>query len=440
MPLIQMDNNSKLSNKQYYINLIIVAIFTGLIISGYKLAISFVSKNMRLLLTFCKSQAGGFIYFLASFLLLALVVQLLTNLDKFSTMGSGIPVIYGLLNNKWTVKWQTALPIRFITSSLTVGSGLTLGREGPSVQLGGLVGEAVSKIQSVKDESAYKDYVSAGSASALAVAFNTPLAGVAFYIEELAKKINKQVFLTSTLTVLIAVTVSNFILPNQPTLLNVPHFPALSANYYLFVIGLAIVTAASGILFSYLILNSNKFYALSKVKDRYKFYLPFIIAAIWIYFDPHLFGVGEEMMEPNWAVSGNLRLLCYFYIAKLLLLFLAFGISVPGGNLVPLLVIGAVIGNLYASTLIYLGLLQPKDLYFFVLLALCAHFSAIVRTPITAALLVFEMSGGAFSYLFSLLLVSFTAYAIAEYCKVPAFYEDLYKKMLAKQANSSACK
>lgn len=420
------------SRKNYYLSLIEVAILTGIIISCYKLAISFVSNNMRAILAFCQKQSLGLVLFLLAFLCLAFIVQRLCTIDFFTTSGSGIPIIYGLVNNKWTVKWQKALPLRFITSSLTVGSGLTLGREGPSVQLGGLIGEAVAQVNNYQTPSDKNDYIATGSAAALAVAFNTPLAGIAFYLEELVHKISKHNFIAASLTVLIAVFSGNLIIKNQPTLPDIKQYAALQLKDYLLVIGLALVTACSGMLFSYLILNSSKFYNIVKIKDTYKYYLPFVVAAIWIYFDPRLFGVGEDMMEINFRDTGNIPLLLYFYLAKLLILFLAFGIKVPGGNLVPLLVIGALVGNLYASVLMQLGLIKAEQVYFFVLLALCAHFSTIVRTPITAVVLVFEMSGGAFNYLFSLILVSYIAYIIAEYCKVPAFYEDLYEKMLVK--------
>lgn len=423
------------NNKRHYVNLIIVAILTGVLISAYKLAISFVSQNMQAILALCRKQSSGLVLFIIALLSLAFCVQKLCQVDFFATSGSGIPIIYGLINNNWSVKWQKALPIRFITSSLTVGSGLTLGREGPSVQLGGLIADAVTKVRTCQNETDKNECIMAGSAAALAVAFNTPLAGIAFYIEELAHKLSKRTLIAACLTVLIAVFTGNLIIENKPTLANINQFAPVQLKDYLLVAGLAVMTGCSGVLFSYLILNSNKFYSLIKLKDTYKYYLPFIVAAIFLYFDPRLFGVGEDMMEIDFAHTGNISLLIYFYLAKLLLLFLAFGIKVPGGNLVPLLVIGALVGNIYASVLLNLGLIQANQVYFFVLLALCAHFSAIVRTPITAIILVFEMSGAAFSYLFSLVLVSFIAYIIAEYVHVPAFYEDLYAKMLVKQSN-----
>ena len=195
---------------------------------------------------------------------------------------------------------------------------------------------------------------------------------------------------------------------------------------YFIVALIGILAGLSGCLFNFLILNSNFLY-------RYlprQFVLPFTLIALLILCDPRLFGVGENMLEYSLKENVGLTTLIYFYLMKLLLLALAFGINVPGGTLVPLLVSGALLGNIYGTLLANLGQIDNSMIFFFVLLGMCGHFAAIVRTPLTAIILVWEISGGALAYMLCLVLVSLLAYMTAEFLRVPPFYEYLYDKML----------
>ena len=118
------------------------------------------------------------------------------------------------------------------------------------------------------------------------------------------------------------------------------------------------------------------------------------------------------------------------YFAKILLLSLAFGMGLSGGSLVPLLAIGAILGNIYATALFDMGLIPAERIFAISLIAMAGHFSAIVRTPIAAIILIVEMTGGAFSNILGLALVSFIAYLVAEIFKSKPFYEDLYERLL----------
>lgn len=401
----------------------LTGILTGLIITAYKSGLKVLSGLMRQLLTFTQNNPLYSWLFVLALLLIGLIVYMLTLHDPDS-LGSGIPVLYALIDRKKKNKWQRTLPLRFITSLLTVGSGLTLGREGPSVQMGGLVGQGVRELYAKEAEPRY--FIGAGAGAALAVAFNAPFAGICFSLEEMIKRFNKKAVCGSIVTVFFAVIASDCLLPNVPLLQAVPKFQLLSLRQYFIVALIGILAGLSGCLFNFLILNSNFLY-------RYlprQFVLPFTLIALLILCDPRLFGVGENMLEYSLKENVGLTTLIYFYLMKLLLLALAFGINVPGGTLVPLLVSGALLGNIYGTLLANLGQIDSSMIFFFVLLGMCGHFAAIVRTPLTAIILVWEISGGALAYMLCLVLVSLLAYVTAEFLRVPPFYEYLYDKML----------
>jgi H+/Cl- antiporter ClcA len=110
--------------------------------------------------------------------------------------GSGIPQVEGVLLRKLDMSWWRVILGKFIGGILSIGSGLSLGREGPSVQLGAAVGQGFSKVfKRVKIEEKY--LITSGASAGLAAAFNEPLAGVMFALEEVHKNFSPLVLLSA---------------------------------------------------------------------------------------------------------------------------------------------------------------------------------------------------------------------------------------------------
>ena len=107
---------------------------------------------------------------------------------KFAPLisGSGIPQVSAQLAGRLQVPWRRVLPGKFIGGLLTLGGSLTMGREGPSVQIGASVGQAFGDLAR-RPLSARNFLISSGAAAGLAAAFNAPIAGVVFAMEELHK-------------------------------------------------------------------------------------------------------------------------------------------------------------------------------------------------------------------------------------------------------------
>src|ERR1044071_5778965 len=100
--------------------------------------------------------------------------------------GSGIPHLKGVLHRLRTLDWRRVLPVKFIAGTLAIGGGLALGREGPTVQMGGAVGDAVwSWLKSPPRE--HRTLIAAGAGAGLAAAFNAPLSGLIFVLEEVRR-------------------------------------------------------------------------------------------------------------------------------------------------------------------------------------------------------------------------------------------------------------
>ncbi len=425
--------NRQIRNRWRLLNLsalglfLITGVVCGVVITAFKEGINFVARLMQAFLAQASGTWTGRALFLGAFLVFASIIYLCNQKDEH-IKGSGIPVIYGLLDKKFKVNWKKTLPLKFFTSMATVGSGLTLGREGPSVQIGGLVGQMVHHLSGTKENIRY--FVGSSAGAGLAVAFNAPMAGVLFTVEEIYKKTDRKVFLSTAVTVFSAIMVSNLLVGNSPALEKIPLLKAEGPSMYGYYALLGILTGLSGVLFNGMVIGGKRRAPSIPLPDYLKFILPFLATALVLLMDSRLFGSGEPFILLPLGDNVSIGTLAYFYVAKLFLLTIIFAVGTPGGSLVPLLVLGSLLGNLYASILASLGLISPDLILVFSMLAMCGHFSAIVRTPITAILLILEMTGGAFEYLLALAVVSLLSYTVAELLRSKPFYDHLYEYMV----------
>ena len=158
---------------------IILGIFTGLLIGIFKKIIGLLAGFMDGFLISGTSKDK--LIFMALIILIGIISFFILKNDK-NTKGSGIPVMTGMMEGTIGVSSEKTIIGKFIASVLTIGSGLTVGREGPSVQLGGLAGDIVGKFF----PKLYRNlFIGSAAASGFAVAFNAPVASLIFAVEEI---------------------------------------------------------------------------------------------------------------------------------------------------------------------------------------------------------------------------------------------------------------
>ena len=409
---------------------VILGIIVGLLIGAFKRLIGLVSGFMDGYLR--SGQSLDKIIFMALIIFIGLITYFILKRDK-NTKGSGIPVMTGMLEGEFEVNSEKTIVSKFIASVLTIGSGLTVGREGPSVQLGGLAGDIVGKFFPKTDR---KLFIGSAASSGFAVAFNAPVAALIFDVEEIFRTHNFNTFITSAITIVSAEITAGLVFGDFPSLEGIPIFDNIKITSLWMIFILGIITGLSGVLFNKLVIGSKDVYKKIKVPGLVKYLAPFILTGLVLLMDPRLFASGEELIYLPALGTNKLSSLVYMYLAKILLLSLAFGVGLSGGSLVPLLAIGAILGNIYGTILVDFGLVPVSMVYAISLISMAGHFSAIVRTPLTAIILILEMTGGAFSNILALAVVSFVAYLIAELFKSEPFYEDLYDRLLLTEKSS----
>ncbi|GFP77421.1 ClC family H(+)/Cl(-) exchange transporter [Clostridium fungisolvens] len=406
---------------------IIVGIFSGLLIVFYRLALE---KAEEFRNKFIVMNSSNILVDIVWFLLLIIGAIIVGKLVENEPMisGSGIPQVEAILRGRLKMNWLPVIIKKFIGGVISIGAGLSLGREGPSIQLGAAVGQGFSKIfKRLKVEERY--LITSGASAGLSAAFNAPLAGVMFALEEVHKHFSPLVLFSAMSASLTADVVSRYFFGLSPVF-NFQHINLLPLETYGYIIILGIVVGLFGVIYNYSLMNTLKIYEKQKwLSARFKPIIPFVLAGILMIFLPVVLGGGHSII--NELISGNftMKMLLIILFVKFLYSMISFGSGAPGGIFFPLLVLGALTGGIYGKILVHFFSLNPMYVNNFIILAMAGYFAAIVRAPITGSILITEMTGS-LTHLLSLSIVSIVAYIVADLLKSEPIYESLLERIL----------
>lgn len=342
--------------------------------------------------------------------------------------GSGVPQVKGTILGYFTPDWLKTLAGKFVGGAIAILAGLSLGREGPSIQLGASIAQGMGDyIGSSRTER--KVLIASGGGAGLAAAFNAPLAGVMFAMEEIFKYFSPVVLLSAMVSAVIADFISKTAFGTNPVF----HFELQSLiplrGYWLLVL-LGAVLGVSGAFYNYVLIGWQQFYKkISWLNTRTMPIIPFLLAGVMGLIFPVVLGGGHTLIDQltETAPLGGLILLLG---VKFLFSTISFGSGAPGGIFFPLLVMGATIGAIFGNIAIHLGY-DSVLFYNFVVLAMAGYFTAIVRAPITGTILLVEMTG-TFTHLLSLAIVSISAYVLADLLKSAPVYDTMLDNMVVE--------
>lgn len=345
--------------------------------------------------------------------------------------GSGIPHLKSVLLGEKELRWARVLPVKFAAGVLGIGGGLTLGREGPTVQMGGATGLMVSRWFGVKPgEGERKALISAGAGAGLAAAFNAPLAGVIFVLEELQGSFTPVIFVAAFLASVSADVMGRLLAGDTPVF-HLPHMASPHLAVLLPALFLGLIAGLGGVIFNRCLLGSlDAFERLQRGPIWIGGALAGAIAGLAGWFYPGVAGGGGVLTDQ--ALTGEIALLVLpaLILVRFALTMLSYGNGSAGGIFAPLLVIGALGGLLAgrgAHALAPLWLPHPEV---FVVLGMGAFFTAIVRAPLTGIVLMVEMTGE-YGFMLPLLVSCLAAYGVAEGLGNTPIYEALRERSRA---------
>ena len=339
--------------------------------------------------------------------------------------GSGIPHLKGVLLHIRTLNWRRLIPIKFIGGVLGIGSGLSLGREGPTVQMGAAVARAISGLLGTP-EGDLPQLFSAGAGAGLAAAFNAPLAGLLFVIEELHRELSSRTAAGALIATVCATVVTQWLAGN--TLSFAAHGLAampLGALPLALVVG--VLGGAGGVLFNKSLLTGQ--HMVQRLQRIPRWTLPGIaglVAGLLAWWLPETLGGGQVLAERLLGGTSSLGLmaLAVLFAAKFLLTSLSYSSGAPGGIFAPMLVLGAILGVMLAKAA---SLMFPEHAALSQVLAvlgMAAFFVGSVRVPLTGIVLISEMTGG-YDLLFPICIAGLAAYLVAEALRDLPIYEAL---------------
>ncbi len=347
------------------------------------------------------------------------------------TAGSGIPHVEAVLSRQRRLMWWRIIPVKFIAGALAIGAGLSLGREGPTVQMGAAAGQAVSK-SILRTKTEELQLIACGAGAGLAAAFNAPLAGVVFVLEELRRNFSPYVLIGTLAASITADLITQRVLGPLPTFRVPELLTALPlAALPLFVV-LGALAGVLGTAFNRCLLGSLD---IAERFNRYHRWLRVMVitflAGLVGYFLPTILGGGHLLAQDVLAGRVALTLIPIIFVTKFVLTMVSYSAGVPGGIFLPLLVLGALMGSLVGQVGSLLLPAAKAAVPFFAVAGMAAYFVAIVRSPLTGIVLTIELTGTC-QHMLPLLIACLVAYLVAEAMGSLPVYEMLLERDLTK--------
>ncbi|BAZ68617.1 MAG: chloride channel protein [Pelatocladus maniniholoensis HA4357-MV3] len=328
--------------------------------------------------------------------------------------------------------------VKLVSAALVLATGIPLGREGPTVQIGAAIANQFSRWFSTSPDHR-RQLIAAGAGAGLAAAFNAPIAGVLFVVEELLQDVSGITLGTAILASFIAAVVSRILGTHSLDLdlhLVTPNtsFFAPEIPFYLF---LGIIAGLGGVLFNRGVLASLNFYdRFLKISLSWRIGLAGLVTGFALVALPPVFRDNAGLRELLLAGNASWPLVALAFCIQFLLIIFTYGSGAPAGLLVPTLALGAALGYLVGVwEYHWLGLSLATT---YARVGMGAFFCGVARVPITAVIIVFEMTTD-FNLVLPLMIVSVTAYLVAELFEAGSLYDKLleFKGIdLSKEATS----
>lgn len=403
-----------------------VGLCAGLVCILYRYLLSFAEEGLFKILDLVK---GNPLKISLWFIALAVLGVFVAGLNKLVPLasGSGIPQLNGEVKGHIDGCWWKIILAKLIGGTVSVFSGLSLGREGPSVQLGGMAAKGVAKLTKA-DKTTELRMVSCGAGAGMSAAFNAPLAGTMFVLEEIHHSFDKNILCMGIVATVTADYTSKWFF-GQSTIFNydTANIP-LSQYWILLVMGAFL--GVCGVLYNVIMLKMQEIYKKIKAIPIYiKLPIIFILSGVVGLVLPQVLCGGHSMVEflineqPSLAVMTGLLIAKFFFGA------ICFSSGAPGGTLYPLCIIGTYLGAIFGRGAINLLHLNEGLWGEFVVIGMAGLFASIVRAPITGVVLVFELTGN-MNNLLPLATASLISYAVANLIGTQPFYEALLARLL----------
>ena len=370
---------------------LVVGLAAGVVVALFRLFSAWAYGQISALVKTQEHDPQFYMMLFGAYILLALLVGVLISRFKAIRFG-GSSWEKKALENEQSQPLSTVLLPKFIGSCLVMGSGISVGGEGPSIEMG--ASTALAIVEKYPSNHRNRDiFVYGGCAAGLAATFSAPFGGIPLIFEKKMAKFSWRLILF-LLAGAAGVWLSVMYLFGLEMLFPVTGQEPLKLSDYWALVPLGIGCGFIGIIYASLMKCSKEIYSRIKILPEILHpLLPFLATALMLLLYPLATGEGLNIVEHVAADEYFLGPLLFFIVIKLFFTAFCYGSGIPAGLMVPLFCVGGVGGGIYfkimnTASLLHGGLLMPC-----VLMGMASAFAAAERAPITSLVLVLEMTG-----------------------------------------------
>ncbi|CNC08802.1 H(+)/Cl(-) exchange transporter ClcA [Yersinia intermedia] len=421
----------------------VVGVVTGLLAVAFDRGVDWIQQQR--LATLAKVADYAILVWPLAFVmsaLLAMVGYFLVRRFAPEAGGSGIPEIEGAMEEMRPVRWWRVIPVKFIGGLGTLGAGMVLGREGPMVQMGGNSGRMVVDIFRLRSPEARHSLLATGAAAGLSAAFNAPLAGILFVIEEMRSQFRYS--LVSIKAVFVGVITSTIVyryFNGEHAVIDVGKMSEVPLDTLWLYLVLGIIFGAIGVMFNALIFRTQDMFMRFHGGDWRKLVLIGgllggmcgLLALI------HGEAVGGGFALIPIAAAGNfsIGMLLFIFIARVITTLLCFGSGAPGGIFAPMLALGTILGTAFGLSCAHFFPQYGIEAGTFAIAGMGALFAASVRAPLTGIVLVLEMTDN-YQLILPMIVTCLGATLIAQFMGGKPLYSAILARTLQRQEQAAS--
>ncbi|UAJ74283.1 H(+)/Cl(-) exchange transporter ClcA [Synechocystis sp. PCC 7339] len=413
---------------------IVVGLITGAVGAGFKSAVNNVLQ-WRSQLASLLSPIPPLAWLVTALVSGGMVALSFWLMKRFApdTSGSGIPQIEGHLDGKLPLIWQRVLPIKLVGGFLSLGAGMLAGFEGPTIQMGGGIGQMIgSWLKSSQEHQ--RILIAVGAGAGLATAFNAPLAGMALIGEEMRPRFRSQTLAYHGLLFgCVMATIVLRMIRGQSAIISLTQFKRVPLDSLWMFIILGILFGVMGYAFNWgLFKLLDWFDLLPPLAMRWKGFILGSVIGILSLLPLPLTNGGDNAVLWAFNSQSHSSTLILVFCGRFLLTLICYGSGAIGGIFAPMLGIASIASVVIARHFHLLFPAQIPEPAVMAIAGMGALVAATVRAPLTAILLTIEMTDNYFVIL-PLLVTCLVASVVAEGLGGKPIYAVLLERTLAKQ-------
>lgn len=428
------------SRRMHFVRVGIIGLCAGLLAVAFRKALSLSEHGRVELLQFLHGHpTWGWMVLPTVGLIIGCLVGWVTQRFEPDAAGSGIPHLKGvMLHVRTFASWGRLIIVKFFAGIAGIGAGLSMGREGPTVQMGAAIARGLAKLFRAP-EADLPQLLSAGAGAGLAAAFNAPLAGLLFVVEELHRELSSRTAAGALIAAVCATVVTQSFTGDKPSF-EVRGLDAMPLATLPLAIIIGMLGGFGGVAFNRSLLAAQS----AALRQTYipRWMLPGLAAAIaglvaWVI--PDAVGGGHSVAER--VLAGTIGLgvtsLLLLLLIKFSLTTVSYASGAPGGIFAPMLLLGALVGTVAGKIAAATSPILGGHEQVLAVLGMAAFFVGSVRTPLTGIVLISEMTGG-YQLLFPICVAALASYLIAEALRDEPIYDALLHADLKRHGHGPA--